>query len=414
MEESATAKQPFDSGPLADAGERRAIFNVLDSFRQYRKQTHFGTTHRRRQNFYALPKNHQDLLNSPGTLFLDNLSAIDDAIDENADIANEILQLGLETFDLPAQPHIDSWNNWHDTARPLDLDKAHSTLKQFWRDWSREGFEAELKSVLDTILHDVKSYLDSPVTNTRILLPGAGLGRLLFELCLAGYTAEGNEISYHQLLSSNFVLNTTKYANQYKLYPFINSFNNHTSRANQLRSVTIPDVHPSTAMSENLKAGLPIGNMSMTAGDFITSYTSAESAGSFDVVATVYFIDTAPNVIRYIETIHHCLGENGLWINIGPLLWHFEDRLTDKHDVHVDEENDTQNVAKDSTGIAEPGSFELTEEEVMTLVQRMGFEVIFQETLPPNAGAYIQDPSSMLQHVYRCSHWVARKTSASS
>ena len=26
-------KQPFDSGPLADAGERRAIFNVLDSYR---------------------------------------------------------------------------------------------------------------------------------------------------------------------------------------------------------------------------------------------------------------------------------------------------------------------------------------------------------------------------------------------
>jgi len=361
-----------------------------------------------------LPQAHQSLLNDPAISFLDNLSTIDDAIDDNADIADGILQLALETFGLPDQPEKGSHMNWHATARPLDLNKAHSTIRQFWRDWSKEGFEAEVKPMLDLILRDLASNLRSAAGQTRVLLPGAGLGRLLFELCLAGYLVEGNEISYHQLLASNFILNTTPRANHYKLYPFVGSFNNHISRHNQLHMVTVPDVHPGTAMEERLPSQEPIGEMSMSAGDFITSYSSSNQAGSFDAVVTVYFIDTAPNVIRYMETIKHCLTDGGLWINLGPLLWHFEDRVTEKHDVREEHahDDDVQEMPTAQTGIGEPGSFELTDDEVLALAQRIGFDIILHEHLPPSAGGYIQDPSSMLQNRYQCSHWVLRKKAA--
>ena len=342
------------------------------------------------------------------------MSDIDDAIDDNADIADAILSLALDSFGLAEQTE-HARIDWHDQARPLDLNKAHSTIKQFWRDWSKEGFEAEVEPLLRIILDDLGSYLSGAQDIIRVLLPGAGLGRLLFELCLAGYETEGNEISYHQLMASNFILNTTTEANQYKLYPFINSFNNHLSRGNQLRGVTIPDVHPATAMAEKRAFGAHIGEMSMSAGDFTTSYSSSQSTSSFDAVVTVYFIDTAPNVIRYIEAIHHCLREGGLWINIGPLLWHFEDRMLEKHDVKQDkeEEDDVKHTNRDVTGIAEPGSFELTDGEVMSLVQGMGFEILVHSKLPPEYGGYIQDPESMLQHIYHCSHWVARKMAKS-
>lgn len=329
--------------------------------------------------------------------------------------------MALETFELPDEPDRDSDLNWKGVVRPLDLNKAHSTIKQFWRDWSKEGFNKEVEPILKIILNDLADNLGPEPYGLSILLPGAGLGRLLFELCLAGYNAEGNEISYHQLLASNFILNTTQRANQFKLYPFVTTFNNHLSRRHQMRWVTIPDVHPGAAIAEKTRLAeaddthqskVP-GQMNMTAGDFITSYSTAESARSFDAVVTVYFIDTAPNLIRYIETIRNCLKEGGIWVNVGPLLWHFEDRIVDKHDVRTEDEDEdeSEDREKDKAGIAEPGSFELTNEEVLALVQNMGFDIITGSVLPSTAGGYIQDPDSMLQNMYNCSHWIARKTS---
>jgi len=37
-----------------------------------------------------------------------------------------------------------------------------------------------------------------------------------------------------------------------------------------------------------------------------------------------FFIDTAKNMLEYLEIIHSILKTGGLWINIGPLLYHYE------------------------------------------------------------------------------------------
>ncbi len=39
--------------------------------------------------------------------------------------------------------------------------------------------------------------------------------------------------------------------------------------------------------------------------------------GSWDCVATVYFIDTAHNVLDYLDTIWKILVPGGYWINFG-------------------------------------------------------------------------------------------------
>jgi carnosine N-methyltransferase len=41
----------------------------------------------------------------------------------------------------------------------------------------------------------------------QILVPGAGLGRLAFEIAKRGYSCQGNEFSLFMLFASNFVLN---------------------------------------------------------------------------------------------------------------------------------------------------------------------------------------------------------------
>jgi hypothetical protein len=39
---------------------------------------------------------------------------------------------------------------------------------------------------------------------------------------------------------------------------------------------------------------------------------------------TCFFIDTAPNVIEYIAAFERMLKPGGYWINLGPLLYHWQ------------------------------------------------------------------------------------------
>ena len=296
--------------------------------------------------------------------------------------------------------------DWHNTAKQSDMDKARSTIRQLYRDWSHEG-ATERKACYDPVIQDVvKAFWHSPRKNdVKILVPGAGLGRLVFELCRRGYTVQGNEISYHQLIASNWVLNHTVKGQQYDLYPFALDFSNVVSREHQLKKVTVPDVHPGSALEEIVghARSKAADRMSMTAADFVVLYGDEEHKDTFNAVVTVYFIDTAPNLIRYIETIRNCLQDGGLWINLGPLLWHFADRAPS-------EEHHAKTTVRphEKIGIEEPGAFELTDEEVLMLVEGMGFDIEEREMRKEEAG-YIQNPESMLQNVYKTSHWIAKK-----
>lgn len=49
--------------------------------------------------------------------------------------------------------------------------------------------------------------LEGQVNRYRVLIPGCGLGRLVWEFAHRGYAVQGNEFSYHMLLASNWVLN---------------------------------------------------------------------------------------------------------------------------------------------------------------------------------------------------------------
>ncbi|KAI9783114.1 MAG: hypothetical protein M1839_004283 [Geoglossum umbratile] len=420
-----------DFDPFADPEEKRVLFAAVDSFYQYRKAAHYNVTHRRRQNFYALPAAHWQRLAQPPISYLETLNQIDDAIDKNADIAHAIFLQSLSAIGLAEHPpgpasdgqkhHLD----WRGAATPQDVDKARTTVRQLYRDWSAEG-AAERQVCYDPILTALSSeFPDHPNRGAiKVLIPGAGLGRLVFEVCRAGYTAEGNEISYHQLLASSFILNHTTGAHTLPLYPWAFSFSNHISRENQLQCVLVPDVHPGTVLQEASEGQEThaFQRIGMATGDFTVIYNDAEHAGAYDAVATVFFIDTAPNILQYIETIHHCLKPGGIWINLGPLLWHFEDSgpttttttttiaptTSQQQKQQEDPPNPNPNP---NLGIASTGTVELTQTEILALITASGFAL----ASPPTASAapYIQDPASMLQNSYRVTHWVARKEGVS-
>ncbi len=62
---------------------------------------------------------------------------------------------------------------------------------------------------------------------------------------------------------------------------------------------------------------------SMAAGNFVEIYSDSANKEAWDCIVTCFFVDTAPVVMEYIETILHCLKPGGVWINLGPLLYHW-------------------------------------------------------------------------------------------
>jgi len=61
--------------------------------------------------------------------------------------------------------------------------------------------------VIFMFLLQCQSFFCSVPQDIRILVPGAGLGRLAFEIARRGYTCQGNEFSLFMLFASNFMLN---------------------------------------------------------------------------------------------------------------------------------------------------------------------------------------------------------------
>jgi len=216
----------------------------------------------------------------------------------------------------------------------------------------------------------------------RVLVPGVGLGRLAFDVAMLGFACQGNEFSHYMLLSSYFILNRTDEIRKHTIYPYIHSFSNVTSRDAMLRSVLIPDVLPSALSSGS--------DFSLVAGDFEEIYGAEQGDGSgqepqsgqWDAVLTCFFIDTAKNIVNYLRIIHRILAPGGVWINLGPLLWHFENNTT----------NDP--------------SIELNLEEVKQLARDIGFELSKERTIETT---YTSNAQGMLDYVYHAEFWVAKK-----
>ncbi|KAI9459315.1 N2227-domain-containing protein [Russula earlei] len=290
----------------------------------------------------------------------------------------------------PHESHFHSSGGHEDATRRrptnFDMDKVRSTLKQLVRDWSEEGREereASYRPIREALLEHFSDIPMDERHNFRVLVPGAGLGRLAYDVAKCGFSCQGNEFSHYMLLTSFFILNRTQQVHQHTIYPYVHSLSNLPDRTAMLKCVQIPDVLPSD---------LPPGsNFSLVAGDFEEVYGQQDgepdpnepSAGLWDAVLTCFFIDTAKNIVSYLRIIHRILAPGGIWINLGPLLWHFEENTT-----------------------SDP-SIELDLEEVKVLATRIGFEIKNERTIDTT---YVNNKESMLGYVYHAAFWTATKT----
>ncbi|XP_062180101.1 uncharacterized protein LOC133884637 isoform X2 [Phragmites australis] len=265
---------------------------------------------------------------------------------------------------------------------PIDVDKVRCIVRNIVRDWAQEG-QKERDECFKPILEELNRLFPnrSKQRPPSCLVPGAGLGRLALEISSLGFASQGNEFSYYMLICSSFILNHAQEANEWTIYPWIHSNCNSLSDNDQLRPVSFPDIHPSSA-------GITEG-FSMCAGDFVEVYSEESQETAWDAVVTCFFLDTAHNIVEYIEIISKVLKDGGVWINLGPLLYHFAD----------------------SYGPDDDMSIELSLEDVKKVAYHYGFVMEVENMIDTTYSANMR---AMMQNRYRAAFWTMRKNASRS
>ncbi|KAK9237365.1 N2227-like protein-domain-containing protein [Lipomyces kononenkoae] len=369
-----------------DILEQRALTSTLNSLLVYGKAAHYNLTKPRLAALSRLPERHQELLTP---FYTDHLAAIDRAIDINAEFLRLVARYGVNEFEAPQD--LREWEG----ATSFQVDQTRSSVKQIYRDWSAEG-ATEREICYGRIIRALnKLYIPERRSQVRVLVPGAGLGRLAYDIACEGYVSQGNEFSYHMLILSNFLLNHTTSEQQFTIYPFLHSFSHVSTAANQLRAIRIPDKCPATFHTSTAT------NFSFTAGSFTDIYSKVQDeADRWDVITTVFFLDTAHNVLEYIDVIYQALKNSegtGYWINFGPLLYHFE------------EEQNSSSISSAGMATDSPNgiSIELPLDYLISTVEKCGFEFEILET--GIKSTYAADERAMGNWVFDSVFWVARK-----
>ncbi len=247
-------------------------------------------------------------------------------------------------------------------CRPQDAEKVRYVLKDLVRNWSEEG-AAEREQSFGRVLARIRNIFPEALERLReghapprVLVPGAGLGRLCLELASLGLQVQGNEWSYYMLLTSSFILNHSEKAGQWNIHPWVQFSSNVRRDADQLRPCAIPDVVPSSLIPSP-------GLMSMCAGDFVEVYSRPDQHAQWDCIVTCFFLDTAHNPIEYLNVIHRCLRPGGRWVNLGPLLYHWADSHTYLSTQELSVELSLEDIERLALGIgfAYEGALEMVE-----------------------------------------------------
>ncbi|KQK05468.1 carnosine N-methyltransferase isoform X1 [Brachypodium distachyon] len=263
---------------------------------------------------------------------------------------------------------------------PVDVDKVRCIIRNIVRDWAQEG-QNERDECYKPILEELDRLFPNRSRPPSCLVPGAGLGRLALEISSLGFVSQGNEFSYYMMVCSSFILNHTQEAYEWTIYPWIHSNCNSLSDNDQLRPVSFPDIHPSSA-------GITDG-FSMCAGDFVEVYNEESQESAWDAVVTCFFLDTAHNIVEYIEIISKVLKDGGVWVNMGPLLYHFAD----------------------SYGPDDDMSIELSLDDVKRVAYHYGFVMEVEKMIDTT---YTANMASMMQNRYRAAFWTMRKDASRS
>ncbi|RYP51010.1 hypothetical protein DL768_003594 [Monosporascus sp. mg162] len=239
---------------------RWRLLKTLWGFSKYRDFS-YAEVNRWRDMYKKVTKQQKAILES-AVGYRQKLNNIEHLIDRNAIVCDAIVEHAMQFYGIEETELKDFIREEEEAGRSPDRTSVLQSLKHYVRDWASEGAherDAAFPCILETLrtLSLNQSTGKSSLPIQKVLLPGAGLGALGYEVANLGVTVP------NKIFDASKVL--------------------------------------------------------MVEGDFTQVFWGAK--GQYDVVVTHFFIDTARNLMSYLETIHQLLRAGGYWINFGPLLY---------------------------------------------------------------------------------------------
>ncbi|KAG6069831.1 hypothetical protein E4U16_007330 [Claviceps sp. LM84 group G4] len=311
---------------------------------------------------------------------------VEQKLASNQHLCDDIVQASLQYYNLDItelQKHIR--DREAEGAQPDGISVAQA-LKHIVRDWTEEGSRERDKTFacLRRTLEQFFPERNVGAERVKILLPGAGLGRLGHEISRLGAAEQdgpGFEVTINEWsMYTNAVyrfLETQSTPSSQSFHPFADGWSHHATEENMQRALHFPDV----SINER--------DVLMVEGDFTTVFRA--HSGHYDVVLTYFFIDTARNLLSYFDTIKDVLKTGGLWINLGPLLYGTSPLV------------------------------QLSLEDILTVAEKMGFEFLetdaqcgeltfdSKSTVRSIEASYTFDYKALTKNAYNAQFWVARK-----
>ena len=222
-------------------------------------------------------------------------------------------------------------------------DTALQVIHHTARDWTMGANPCRQETIMWIVRAIVQYYTqyrnsnDGHHDHLRVLIPGAGLGRLAYEVSTCkdlienGVVprVEANDSSVTMIFAAQNVIKMLQQQQegnsqlQSAIHPFLSDPQvNEIDARKRFEMEVFPDQHAidSYKYYHDLTGTNP--NLSFTIGDFVSTYSQQSKQNQYDVVATSFFIDTATNIYEYIYIMKHMLDTNGIWVNCGPVQWH--------------------------------------------------------------------------------------------
>ena len=269
-----------------------------------------------------------------------------------------------QTFELPARSTARanaSCSRSPPSPSPSDYTSAEQLLLHAVRDWGRAGRSARRLTHTPVLAALPPPSRKDPL---RVLVPGAGLCRLAWEIWRRGHHVEASDASAPMVVAAQSVL--ARGPHHVEIFPHVRCEGGMGTRGRCLRAHRVPDWRTAAAISLSRRAAAlrrfaRLGSrarLTLRAAEF-ADYGGNRSA-RFDALVTHYVIDTLSDPVaavrrdvaprcaaeqlgirapgwwpitqplrwptkRHIPQVRlasSLLVDHGLWINAGPLLWH--------------------------------------------------------------------------------------------
>lgn len=271
------------------------------------------TNDRRRSLYRMMSWRQQKLCDEAG--YSRKLKRIDAGITQNSAMFNAIAEAAKKKYGV-------TYRDLGELSRQKALKSTSSSnyrvvesMGHFIRDWANS-------SETEPLLEYVKKQLDKIITpeqisKTCIIIPGSGLGRVAHEVAKYQKYGAVHAVEFSGLMHccNQFIYSNCE-NDKFSIVPYTNSTSNFLTAEAQFREVVVPTNIPKPT------------NLHLHLDDFCAFEVPQAENYENVVVISVFFIDTAENILDYFDQINllsapsrHSNIKNGYWINVGPLKY---------------------------------------------------------------------------------------------